>query len=236
MRIDLRRLCFNGLTRFIGSGIFPRYCETGRFDPSKYRGKRGFQERDLIVLHYAELRGPLYRDTTQWQRVQSFVHGFTAPGQGITQLTMPDPWGTIAADFATMKSVLPGAFQVLGMNCASSDPGGRHWLFRAEGGTRMEGLPEPYGKWYQHKMKRPRWGQNTKLHLEVNCVLSFASPQTTSLDFEISAFAPSIVSDLGRALSLRLGLSRRLYFAGDYLQRRARFRIKSEPISLLSLN
>ena len=179
--LDLRYLCSAGLIRLIKSGIFPDYENTGPFRPSAYQTKGGPKERELMILHYADLRGPLYQDRVQWKRAQSLLHGFTQPGSGITKLSMPKVWGTIPASFDSAKASLPSAFQVVGFDRADVDPGGRFWLFRAGGGTRTENLPEPYGKWYQHVDQRARWGQTIKLRLEVNCVLNYVSDETTSI-------------------------------------------------------
>jgi hypothetical protein len=235
MQLDLKPACSTGLKQLIRAGIFPDFKETGRYQPSPHHMRRDFREREMHILHYADLRGPLYRNAFQWRRVQIVVHGFTQEGLGITRLTLPNVWGTIPASFETMKAALPGAFAATGLERTDSDPGGRHWSFRVDGGEPMESLPEPYGKWFQHRQQRPRWGESIRLRLEVRCVLNFLSERTTSLDCEMSAFAPAVMRDVGHALAQRLGLRARLRFAPDYFRQMARFKLKSEPVSLATL-
>jgi hypothetical protein len=231
MPASVIRLCSQGLKALIRAGVFPEYAETGRFKPDPNRRRAGFNDDQLIILHYADLRGPLYADPEQWRLVKAFVQGFTQSGAGITKLVMPRLWGTMDADFLAVGNSLPGAFQALDFQ-AQPEPGGRHFSFSLGGGTRMEGLPEPYGKWFQHRDKSPRWGQSVRLRLEVKCVLTSVTAQKTSLDFEMTGFAPWLVFDVGRVLSERLGLRPPLRLADEYLHRHAEFYIERRRVPL----
>jgi len=93
-------------------------------------------------------------------------------------------------------TLVESAFSALSFQILDRNEAAGFALFRAEDSCLTKDLPEPYGKWFQTRERRPRWDEPVDLAVEVRCKTSTRATEATALTFEISALAPPLIFDL----------------------------------------
>ena len=193
--------------------LLPRHRESGTFTP-RVSGSQSFVvgEPQQVLMHYAQLAGPLYSNLTAWGQARRVVAGFIAD-------TRESPSWTPQSPFITGNRLLPSevldqatsALAGLGLSLIDRNNHRGSALFRAEETCRILDLPEPYGKWFQHRDSKPCWADTQVLRLDVRCTIATLRtgpgagmpPGTLAagLRVEISALAPSVAQHLYAALT-----------------------------------
>jgi hypothetical protein len=197
--ISVKSLCGDAMGKLTRAGALPDFMRTGRFAPDVIQERRTVSPRQQMILHYADLRGPLYADRSAWRLAWALIDSYT-PGsvdRGDSRFVLPSPWADWPVQYEALRQVLPQVAHAVGFTSL----GGRRIMeFVANEECLMEDLPEPYGKWYQHVEKRPRWGERIKLRFKLSCTLTPGASACTRLDLKFSSFA----LPAARALAERL--------------------------------
>jgi len=201
----LQRLGQRSLDWFIDQHLLGSYQPSGRFAKPRF-SRPLIPEEFRRLAHYRNCVGALYRDRADWEFAYRLIAGFTLSGRkgGHEQLMLPSLYGRLPAKLEKVLEQLPFAFEQAGFQALAPNPGLRELRFRASGNCRVSDLPEPYGKWQQIQLGRPRWDERVELEVEAHCTLRGLSSAETGLAIELSAIAPPVLDDLARALSARL--------------------------------
>ena len=219
MRVrDMLRASFEAA---IQAGRIADYRSSGRFDRPERFGAV-FRSSERRVAHYASAEGPLYRDIAAWQRAFRFVHAFTA---GEAARATGDPPCRLDRCFGSFGATDPrdalhcvaAAMEAAGMKRLAADETSSEALFEATDSTRLESLPEPYGKWLMLRQGQLRWEKPVSLRLVARCRLgqTYAGVRPreawpeTYLALALSAPAVSLVDALEVALRPRLAAAAR---------------------------
>lgn len=212
MRVrDCCKLTVDWLTE---AGALESYQESGRFAAS-LGGKGAFAlDRDQQLLtHYAVCDGVLYEYEKQWRRAYQTIHQFKAEGlaeglarRGPSAWKLPSVFGPFdGVSPPEALSLLLSAFARSGFQLTDQNDTAGSAVFRNEDSCLVMDLPEPYGKWLQHRERRPRWEETLALAVEARVTLTgrALSPQplglrgyATLIDIELSALAPPLILEL----------------------------------------
>jgi hypothetical protein len=230
-----RTVCELSLDFLIRHQFLPPYEKSGRFQPGSMRQRPLFRPEERKAAHYAPLKGPLYTSTPQWRRTYLLIRSFTKKGRAGSALRLPRLWGRIPVHVSDLFEQLPCAFAYLGFECQTKTAVGRSALFRLSETCRVEQLPEPYGKWQQHQLRRPQWDRPVELQIEALCQLTNTEQAGTYFNLTLSTFAIPVAVWLGRELSQLLTLSPPLQLPLCYLRKDAQFQLDGERIDLSPL-
>lgn len=210
-----RDLCRASLDWLIDAGVLKPFDETGRFVAPLDGAKGSLNAGQRLLAHYTPLTGPLYRDDGQWKRAQQLVAMFeaqVASARGRRLWRVPAPFGAIGgvspAEFLTH---VQSAMSAAGFSISSRTDAAGSLSFVCQDTCLVLDLPEPYGKWFQHREGRSRWEAPFSLAVEVRCQTTRRTgpgdEYLTILDFESSAVVPflivSIHLHLGRVPALQ---------------------------------
>ena len=236
MTCTLRMLCEGALEFVIRHGLVPPYTPTGRLPGRPSRRSPLLRREEERAVWYASREGALYQDREQWRRAYQIVHSFTKQGRSGSCFRLPRLWGRVAAPVGAVLDQLPNAFSYQGFECVSRSAVGRSALFRAGESCRVEQLPEPYGKWQQHELLRPRWERPVELQVEARCRLEAVGRAETEIDLELSTFALLLLPGVGCSLSELLALAPPLRCTFEYLKTRTSWLLAGELIDLRRLS
>ena len=203
-------LCKAAIDWLVEAGVLDVYEESGKFvEPLGGKGKFALDRDQRLLTHYAVCSGSLYTDERRWRRAYQMIHMFTAAGlaqRNRRTWKLASPFGPLEAIPPAEALVqLQSAFVRAGFQMTDQNDATGSAVFRTEDTGRVIDLPEPYGKWFQHRERRPRWDEPLDLAIEVHCrVLSrvqspgphATSAYATVIDIELSGLAPSLVLDL----------------------------------------
>lgn len=205
----------------IQAGRIADYRSSGRFDrPERYGAV--FRSSDRRVAHYASTEGPLYRDAVAWQRAFRFAHAFTAGQAARVAINPPyrleQCFGSFGAtDPRDALHCVAAAMEAAGLKRLAADETASEAIFDATDSTRLESLPEPYGKWLMLKEGQLRWEKPVSLRVIARCRLDQryvgargreAWPETY-LALSLSAPVVSLVEALETTLRPRLAIATR---------------------------
>ena len=190
-------VCRESLDYAIAQGWIGKYERTGRFR-QRGRDTPGVPKELDKLLWYARLDGALYRDVKAWRAawrlVDSFRHGQSAKLGSV--MTVRDAFGDIRAPLRDVHRFLSTAFAAIDFKMLASDVAAQSALFVCEQSARVEDLPEPYGKYQQLRLEKPKWDSPANLRIEVKCTLSTRGTDACAVDVQLSTFAPSALSHL----------------------------------------
>jgi hypothetical protein len=190
----------------------------------------------MVNVHHGRLDGPLYQNEDEWRFVYRLVKSFTRAGVNDAACIFDKAFGQIAAPLDHVMDELPVAFarQDFAMQ-GSVSPNGRRALFRASESSRVDALPEPYGKWLQHRKREPRWGKPVDVEVKMFCILTSPAPGVTLIRIEASTFALGTLVELGRQLTEQLDLLPPLATTLEYLRSRTQFSLRDQLVDLQRL-
>jgi hypothetical protein len=233
---NLASACNQTVDFLVKHGLFRTFERDGPYTPPHTLSQPLFNKDQMTVMHHANLRGPLYADASGWQLAYRLVKSFCRSGAHDGFCRFDDALGKVEAPLDHVMGELPGAFARLGFNLAGpAFPDGRKALFRATEGSRTDDLPEPYGKWLQHKKLDARWGKPVELEVQMLCTLSSPAVGITHLQVEASTFALPVLVRLRKNLSTQLGLAVPLSTTFSHLRTRTVFELRGHPIDLTHL-
>ncbi len=208
----LRTVTKSSLDWLVGAGLLPAYREGGAFVPA-VSGVQSFAlgEPQQMLMHYAPLDGRLYADLDAWRRATRVVAAF------IADIRAAPPW-TPQKPFLVFEPLRPSdaldqahsALTRVGLALVDRNDRNGTALFRAEETCRVLDLPEPYGKWFQHREHKPCWGEPRPLRLDVKCAIEaqrqapgagMGDAYAAALTLEFSALAMPIAIEVHTALA-----------------------------------
>ncbi len=201
-----RDLCRRSLEWAIAHRLLPEYVRTGKYRrPPEPPHRLNFGKDTWLVAHYADWRGPLYRQEAEWRRAFAFVDAFThkslaRPRQrGWELVRLYGSFGDLEPPSVlaqTRAGLLRQGFSEIDLNERSFSG-----MFRLTDSCKGSDLPEPYGKW-QQQANRLVWDNDVDLSVEVHCHVHvrprrIPPPGNRSyLDLTLSAPAPTVVTGL----------------------------------------
>jgi hypothetical protein len=165
----VREMAADALRWLIENRLLPPYREAGRFTES-FHGDTSLNlsRGQQTLVHYAALEGPLYQSDTSWRQAMLTVDAFVA--QRNTR-GRPD-WRPLSqiefvaeAEPRLILDALESAFRRAHLPVADRSDLKGEILFAADDVCAVADLPEPYGKWFQHKDRRARWDETKTLRL-----------------------------------------------------------------------
>ena len=168
MRVrDIVRRSFEQL---VAAGTLPPYGRQGRYVPPPPRHNAPWRPEQLEILHHGAAAGTLYADPAAWESAVAFIRSFTAAA------ARPDvmPWsidsfcgsfGEVPAD--DLLHHLTAGLSGCGLHAIGTNTIARTAHFEATDTATVGALPEPYGKWFQIRERRPRWKEPVALRLMV---------------------------------------------------------------------
>ena len=155
-----RNLCHATIAHLVNCGSVPRFKDSGQcLIPG---GER---------IHYNELLGPLYGDPTEWQFVYQLVQSFTKCRDEETWLHLPELFGRIPLHVGDFLAQLPSVFARYGFECVDRNEVAQSVMFRSTDACEVKRLPEPFGKWLQHRLHELAWDRIEELEVTVDCRL-----------------------------------------------------------------
>lgn len=203
----VRDWCKESLRWLAVEGVLGRYEESGRFvAPLEERFSLSREQR--LLVHYASLQGPLYKDRQQWRKAMALVESCVASPEGRRRVWRPEEVLAVPANVAPAEAhkQLESAFRRLGFDLLDRNEVASLATFGMTEQCTVMDLPEPYGKWHQHQNRRARWEEPVTLELEVRCVIAGAGAVKTmqaKIEMEWSGLQPAAVmklaGELGRA-------------------------------------
>ena len=208
----MREHCRSALALAVEERNLKPYAESGPYAAPRGRDRYALDERAGILVHYADCRGPLYRDDANWKRAYDLVRSFTRGADDAFEY----PW-TVDGLGGLFTGIGPAALLdaaettmlALGFERTARSDAASVAYFALHDSCRATDLPEPYGKWQQHKRQVPRWDQNVSLELSGSCTVKVVGRERDGdlemvLDLGLSSLAPSIpfalAGGLGRLL------------------------------------
>jgi hypothetical protein len=222
MAARVRDHCRAALALAVDERNLKPYLENGPYAAPRGRDRFALDERAGILVHYADCRGPLYRDDANWKRAYDVVRSFT---RGVDD-AFDYPW-TVDGLGGLFRGVGPAALLdaaettmlALGFERTARSDAAAAAYFTLHDSCRTTDLPEPYGKWQQHVRRVPRWDQNVSLELSVSCTVAVVGRDARgdlelALSVGLSSLAPSV------PLGLAAGLGR-LLLRDDLLETRS---------------
>jgi hypothetical protein len=223
MAYRTRDLCNASLDYAIDAGLLGGYQHSGRYRPQPQSRNVHRVDQDIKLLaHYARCDGELYREPLQWQQGYRMVKGFVDGGSfGHRWWNVPDSFGRFAGiDPALLIELLGTALLRIGFEAVDQHPASFTALFASHDECSVASLPEPYGKWLQHREHQPRWRQQSRLTVELDCRAHPAGERDARVDLRLSALAapmiPALWDELAPLLFLDAAEQQRRY---DGLQR-----------------
>jgi hypothetical protein len=202
-----RDLCHDTVNFFIRHGLLASFERSGRYHaPAVARPL--IPPAQAVLAHYAACEGPLYADAAQWQFAHDLVAGFTRRGRrtvasAVTLRQLFGPLRGVAVD--DLLAQLAYVFEGCGFRTRGSSTVARAARFASEDRCAVSDLPEPYGKWLQHRLGQPRWEEEVDLEVEAECRLSSPEPGVVHMDLDLSAPALPLLDDLALGLGRLLG-------------------------------
>ncbi len=209
-----RDLCRLSLEWAIGHGLLPQYVPTGKYRrPPEPPHPLNFGKDTWLVAHYADWRGPLYRQEEAWQRAFAFVNAFTERSlarRPRLRWELPRLYGSFgdleppSVLAETRAGLLRQGFDAIDVNERSFSG-----VFRLADSCKGSDLPEPYGKW-QQRAERLVWENDSDLCVEVSCQVHVRPRRLpppgyrSYLDLTLSAPAPLVLTSLREHLSRTL--------------------------------
>ena len=190
----------------------------------------------MLILHHLPLKGELYGYFGGWGFVYNFVKSFTRAGRQNTSCLFDTVFGPLGVPLDRVIDEIPLAFAQLGFELKGApSPDKRRVLFGRAEQSNVDDLPEPYGKWLQHKENNPKWGKPVELEVQFLCRFSSPEEGVTHIDIEASTFALPILVSLGAALTALFDLSHSLTIPDSYLGSNTSFTLTGAEISLKRL-
>lgn len=228
-------VCSQTLDFLIKHGLVAAFERSGPYRPTETSSRPLLNRDQMMLAHYASLKGPLYRDAKQWEFAYCFVKSFTKAGRHDGSWVFEDAFGPIDAPLTDVADILSGSFARLDFHSLDKAPSGREFLFRTSESATTERLPEPYGKWLQHRKHEPRWGKPVEMEVQMHCRLSSSTAGTTHVRIEGSTFALGFLARLNQCLSDDLSLVPPLKTTRPALYARTTFKLLGRFVDLSPL-
>lgn len=192
-------------------------------------------ENVRICAHYADLRGLLYADPTEWELYHDVVASFCRNENRACSFALSRLYGRIPVEMKHLIDELPVAFSQLGFQSRTHAGAARRAIFSASGSCRVKDLPEPYGKWLQHCKREARWTNSVELEAQVICTLAGSGPGATELSVEMSTFMQPVIDQLADILTQIFAITPRLQMPLSDLRQRATWCLHGRTIDLTQL-
>lgn len=204
--MSLSELVRDTMAWAVRARLLPRYRETGPFverhsgDPALalLRGQQ-------MLVHFAQLDGDLYADGRSWQSAVRMIEAFITARDGRRK----PPWSPLlqtdivaAAEPRIVLDALESAFRRGRLSISDRRDMTGDIVASIEGSSSISDLPEPLGKWYQHKERRARWEEVVSLRLEATASVQLnhqggqQSGPTSRVVLKFSAPCPTMAADI----------------------------------------
>ena len=215
--MHVRELAADALRWLIDNRLLPAYRESGRFAESFHGDPTlNLARGQQVLVHYAALEGPLYQSDADWRRAMLAIDAFVSQRRARAR----SDWQPLAqtslvtdAEPKIVLDALESAFRKVRLAVADRSDLKAEIVLAAEDACTLVELPEPYGKWFQHRERRARWDETRTLRLEVRAAVvrnrqAAAGSPSSQIRLAFSAPAPhelrEVLDDLRRVDRLRL--------------------------------
>jgi len=202
-----RELCRASLEWLIDAGVLKPFDESGKFVAPVNTAPGTLDAAQKLMEHYAACTGPLYRDEDQWRRAYRMIAMFESQASGPAKPWRVEPFpGIRRVPPAEILTHIQAGMSAAGFSQTSRTDASGTLSFLLQDACLVSDLPEPYGKWLQHREGRARWQTAFLLAVEVRFEITNRARGgdhefLTSICFESSALVPPLIVDIHSRLA-----------------------------------